>query len=121
MHTVSASVLYHAAAYKHVPMMEEHVFAAVENNIFGTWQVPWRLSKTGSRTCDDLDDKAVRPTSMMGANKRVAELVIQALQQETGTKFVAVRFGMCSAATGVWSNLQRQIAAGGPVTVTTRR
>jgi FlaA1/EpsC-like NDP-sugar epimerase len=87
MQCYQPSILYHAAAYKHVPMMEKNVFAAVENNIIGTWQVARAAATHGVEDFVMIStDKAVRPTSMMGATKRVAELLIGAFQKEYGTK-----------------------------------
>ncbi len=113
------SVLFHAAAYKHVPLMEEHLFEAIENNIFGTWRV---AVTAAAHQVDDFvmisSDKAVRPTSIMGATKRIAELLIYALQNG-GTKFVSVRFGNVMGSNGsVIPTFKKQIASGGPVIVT---
>jgi FlaA1/EpsC-like NDP-sugar epimerase len=112
-------VVYHAAAFKHVPLMEAHVFEAIENNVFGTYNVAEAAADHG---VEDLvmisSDKAVRPTNVMGTTKRIAELLLLTLQNGR-TKFVAVRFGNVLGSNGsVIPIFKKQIAAGGPVTVT---
>ena len=113
------AVVYHAAAYKHVPLMETHVFEAIENNIFGSYNVATVAQDHGVE--DFLlisSDKAVRPTNVMGATKRIAELILLGLQNGR-TRFVAGRFGNVLGSNGsVIPIFKKQIAAGGPVTVT---
>ncbi len=109
----------HAAAYKHVPMMERHCFQAVTNNVFGTYNVALVARQY---QVDDFvmisSDKAVRPTNIMGVTKRIAELLILALQKQH-TRFMAVRFGNVLGSSGsVLPLFKQQIASGGPVTVT---
>jgi FlaA1/EpsC-like NDP-sugar epimerase len=112
-------VVYHAAAYKHVPMMESHAFEAVENNAVGAYNV---ASIAAEFAAEDFvmisSDKAVRPTNIMGATKRVSELIVRSLQNG-GARYVAVRFGNVLGSNGsVVPIFKEQIAAGGPVTVT---
>ena len=116
----SPQVIFHAAAHKHIPLMEENVSEAVRNNILATYALGEIAGKSGAEAFVLIStDKAVKPTSVMGASKRMAELIVQELNQSFRTRFLAVRFGNVIGSTGsVTTRFREQIKRGGPVTVT---
>lgn len=118
--TCHPDLVYHAAAHKHVPLMEDSPNESIKNNVMGTWNVAHAADHYGAKKMVLIStDKAVRPTNIMGASKRLCELVIQSFAQDSKTEYAAVRFGNVLGSNGsVIPLFKKQIAEGGPVTVT---